>query len=68
MVMSKSTISQREWVKSLANEECQSLLQSTTMGFNSLLMVDVKSTRNIENGFRPFIMAGKVCMQLEYVN
>ena len=65
---SKSTTVNKNGFKPLANEGCQSLLQSTTIGLNSLLMVDVKSTRNIENGCRPFIMAGNVCMQLEYVS
>ena len=36
--------SQREWVQftPFANGKCQSLLQSTRMGSQSLLMVDVK--------------------------
>ena len=34
--------SQREWVQPFVNGGCQSLPQSTRMGSNSLLMVDVK--------------------------
>ena len=37
-----------------ANDLCQSLLKSTSMGSHPLLMVDVKSTTVNEYGFTPF--------------
>ena len=43
-----------------------SLLETSRMGLHLFLMVDVKSTRNIKNGFTTFSMTGKVYMQLIY--
>ena len=40
--MSKSTTVNKNGFKSFANGGCQSLLQSTRMGSNPLLMVDIK--------------------------
>jgi len=52
--MSKSTTVNKNGFTPFANEECQSLLQSTSMGLHPLLMVDVKSTTVNEYGFTPF--------------
>ena len=49
--MSKSTTVNECGFTLFANDECQSLLKSTSMGSHPLQMVDVKSTTVNENTF-----------------
>ena len=58
--MSKSTKVSKNGLKLFANGGCQSLPQSTRMGSNPLLMVDVKVYHMSvnKNGFTPFANGG----------
>ena len=56
--MLKSTTVNENWFTPFANGRCQSLSQSTRIGLHPLLMVDVKSTRNINDVFNPLLREG----------
>ena len=49
---------QRKWVYTLCYWWMSSLPETSRMGLHPLLLVDVKSTRNIKNGFTPFDYCG----------